>query len=36
VELPAAYWEPEWEMVPLPSIENRLANRDAYDEDAVQ
>jgi hypothetical protein len=27
------HWEPEWEMVPLPSIEQRLPNRDAYDED---
>jgi hypothetical protein len=27
------YWEPEWEMVPLPSIEQRLPNRDAYDDD---
>jgi hypothetical protein len=27
------YWEPEWEMVPLPSIEQRLPNRDAYDND---
>ena len=26
------HWEPEWEMVPLPSIEQRLPNRDAYDE----
>lgn len=26
------YWEPEWEMVPLPSIEQRLPNRDAYDD----
>lgn len=25
------HWEPEWEMVSLPSIENRLPNRDAYD-----
>jgi hypothetical protein len=28
-----AHWESEWEMVPLPSIENRLANYDAYDPD---
>jgi hypothetical protein len=28
-----AHWNPEWEMVPLPSVENRLANFDAYDED---
>lgn len=27
------YWDVDWEMVPLPSIENRLPNRDAYDED---
>lgn len=27
------YWEPEWEMVPLPSIEQRLPNLDAYDPD---
>jgi hypothetical protein len=27
------HWEPEWDMVPLPSIEQRLPNRDAYDED---
>jgi hypothetical protein len=25
------YWEPEWEMVPLPSIEQRLPNLDAYE-----
>jgi hypothetical protein len=28
-----AHWEPEWDMVALPSIENRLANYDAYDPD---
>lgn len=27
------YWEPEWDMVPLPPIEQRLPNRDAYDEE---
>lgn len=28
-----AHWDSEWEMVPLPSIENRLPNFDAYDPD---
>jgi hypothetical protein len=28
-----ANWNPEWEMVALPAIENRLANFDAYDPD---
>lgn len=28
-----AHWHPEWEMVALPAIENRLANYDAYDPD---
>jgi hypothetical protein len=28
-----AHWDPEWEMVALPSIENRLPNYDAYDPD---
>lgn len=28
-----AHWDPEWEMVALPAIENRLSNFDAYDPD---
>jgi hypothetical protein len=28
-----AHWNPDWEMVPLPAIENRLSNFDAYDPD---
>ena len=28
-----AHWDTEWDMVPLPAIERRLANFDAYDPD---